>query len=141
MKIYMTTDGIDNLLRQCNFSENEKDFIKKYLRSGRKIEDLTSFASAKEFLAGENMGNYITSSLLGGASGALVAAMANDREKRKKAMLKGFLLGAAGGLLGDKSTRSIFTGSAGQIGGFPNIAAITGGGLGGYLATLHEDSE
>lgn len=139
----MTTDGIDNLLRQCNFSENEKDFIKKYLKSGRKIEDLISFSKADDWgdkLAGRNMGNYVTSSLLGGATGALVAAMSNDREKRKNAMLKGFLLGAAGGLLGDVSTRSVVTNGGGLLGA-PNIAAMTGGGLGGYLATLHEDSE
>lgn len=128
MKIYFVNDVVDDMFRQCNFSEKEKEFIKNYAEQGGSLEDLISFA------------DNLTNAMLGSATGALTAAMGSNRKKRKKAILKGALIGAGGGLLGGAATDSVFH-SLSDFVPIPNVGAITGGGLAGYLTALHEDGD
>lgn len=130
MKIYFVNNIVDEMFRQCNFSEKEKEFIKSYAEQGGSLEDLISFSGQ----------DYLTNAMLGSATGALTAAMGSNRKKRKKSILKGALIGAGGGLLGGVATSSVFD-NLPNLSPVPNIGAITGGGLAGYLSALHEDGE
>lgn len=142
MRVYLTNKDV---LSEYHFSEKEKEFLRSYVKNGGKLSDLVNYSisdtvsACLDKLKGGKPENYITSGLLGGATGALAASLGSERENRKNAMLKGFLMGTAGGLLGDVATRSVLSGAAGGLLGGPNVAAMAGGGLGGYLAAMHEE--
>lgn len=142
MKVYLTNKDI---LNEYHFSEKEKEFLKSYVKNGGKLSELANYSISEtasrlwDSAKGGTPENYLVSGLLGGATGALSASLGSEREKRKKSMLKGFLMGSAGGVLGDIATRSVISNTAGGLLGVPNVAAMAGGGLGGYLAAMHEE--
>lgn len=121
MRIYSTIKNTDDLLRQCNFSENEIAFIKKNGTTKKDLTRLATFTDATDLLQG---------AVSGGFTGALTSAMASSREERKKAIKKGLLLGALGGAAGSVLSPLPIDSLNGAI----------GGGLAGYLAALHQES-
>lgn len=127
MKIYKTITN-DDIFRQLNFSEKEKNFVQDYIKNGGDVAEIYSFA------------DYLQSGMFGAATGALTAAMAADKRKRKEAMKKGLLYGALGGLVGGSTSTGLIPTTLGFLGA-PNVGGVAGGALGGYLAAMDEEED
>lgn len=128
MKVYKKDSNIDPY-KVAGFSTKEADFVGKYARAGK----LNELINAVNFaLWGDTDDKALLANvILGAGSGALSSGLLSSKEKRKKSVLKGTLLGGAAGAANAYFLPNIVVDKIGSVGT---------GGLAGYLAALHEDS-